>query len=285
MDTKGHPKRAFTLLELLVVMAVMAMLVAIIVPSLKKARAKSQEVICRANQRQWGLVFLSYAQDNNGRFWIEYNSNQNPELQQGQWMPILSPYYGEIDKIRLCPSAAQPHPDPAARGYGATFAYWGDTGDGGALMRGHRLTNSIDKNYGSYGINWWINDVNPPKHIGWRYKPQLQWRGPAMATTATALIPMIMDCVWFGTNPENTDADPTENVSIVTATYWEDIRSFSGEIWQNDISRLLINRHNKGINIGFMDGSAKKVYLWDLLQLKWHKQSHPEELNISWLSR
>ena len=162
-------------------------------------------------------------------------------------MPVLSPYYGEVDKIRLCPSATKPHPDPGALGYGATLAHWGDSGDGGALMRGHKLTDSTDKNYGSYGINWWINNVDPPKHVGWRYKPELHWTTPIQSNTSR--IPMVMDCTWFGTNPENPGVDSSENVNLVTATYWEDIRSYSGEIWQNDISRLLINRHNKGINI------------------------------------
>lgn len=283
MDKRKTHIRGFTLIELLVVIGIIGLLLSIVIPSLKMAKKKAEEIICRSNLKQWGVVFLTYATENNGRFWIEYNSNMNPELQQGQWMPVLSPYYGEIDKIRLCPSASKPHPDPRALGYGATFAHWGDSGDGGALMRGHKLTSSVDKNYGSYGINWWINNVDPPKHVGWRYKPELHWRGPQMANTSTGRIPMISDCTWFGTNPENTFADSSERIGVVTANYWENIGSYSGEIWQNDISRLLINRHNKGINFGFMDGSAGKVYLWDLLTLKWHRKSVPEQITIPWL--
>jgi hypothetical protein len=34
-----------------------------------------------------------------------------------------------------------------------------------------------------------------------------------------------------------------------------------------------------------MDGSAEKVFLWDLFQLKWHKQFRPETLTVSWLNQ
>ena len=93
---------------------------------------------------------------------------------------------------------------------------------------------------------------------------------------------MVMDCTWFGTNPDNPGADGSENVSVVTSDFWE-TRRYDTIDWGNDISRLLINRHNKGINVCFMDGSVEKVMLWDLFQLKWHKQFKPEPLELFWL--
>jgi prepilin-type N-terminal cleavage/methylation domain-containing protein len=55
---------AFTLIELLVVIAVIALLMSILMPSLQKARKMTQSTVCRSNVKQWGLIFIFYADDN-----------------------------------------------------------------------------------------------------------------------------------------------------------------------------------------------------------------------------
>jgi prepilin-type N-terminal cleavage/methylation domain-containing protein/prepilin-type processing-associated H-X9-DG protein len=57
---------AFTLVELLVVIAVIAILAALLLPALSKAKARAMEVNCAANLRSWGQAFYLYAADNNG---------------------------------------------------------------------------------------------------------------------------------------------------------------------------------------------------------------------------
>ena len=52
--------RGFTLIELLVVVAIIALLVAILAPSLQKARAQAKMVVCANNQRNLALAFLLY---------------------------------------------------------------------------------------------------------------------------------------------------------------------------------------------------------------------------------
>ena len=59
----------FTLIELLVVVAIIALLVAILVPSLNKARAQAQSVVCKTNLKQIHLAVMYYA---------EYNSRLYP---------------------------------------------------------------------------------------------------------------------------------------------------------------------------------------------------------------
>jgi prepilin-type N-terminal cleavage/methylation domain-containing protein len=56
--------KAFTLIELLVVIAVIAMLVAIIVPSMAKAREQGKRVVCLSNLRAIGQSINVYAHDN-----------------------------------------------------------------------------------------------------------------------------------------------------------------------------------------------------------------------------
>ena len=59
-------KRAFgfTLIELLVVISIIALLMAILMPSLRKARDQARGVVCKSNLNQWGKMFYLYTNDN-----------------------------------------------------------------------------------------------------------------------------------------------------------------------------------------------------------------------------
>ena len=63
-----HESRAsgFTLIELLVVISITAVLIALLLPTLDRARAEAQAVICAGNHRQYGLAFQMYENDEEG---------------------------------------------------------------------------------------------------------------------------------------------------------------------------------------------------------------------------
>jgi prepilin-type N-terminal cleavage/methylation domain-containing protein len=63
-----RPQRAFTLIELMIVIAIIAILAAILIPNFIHARAESQTAACEGNEKQIATAMEEYAVDNNGTY-------------------------------------------------------------------------------------------------------------------------------------------------------------------------------------------------------------------------
>ncbi len=74
-------RRGFTLIELLVVVAILALLIAILLPSLGKARMMARRTQCLATIRSWGQAVYTYAFENNNFF----GSKRPPGGLGSQW--------------------------------------------------------------------------------------------------------------------------------------------------------------------------------------------------------
>src|SRR5688572_3611670 len=76
-------RRAFSLVELLVVIGIVSLLIAMLMPVLSAARQASQSTQCLSNLRQMAIAAHQYAIENSGRFPIAYYSGSNPPLAYG----------------------------------------------------------------------------------------------------------------------------------------------------------------------------------------------------------
>lgn len=65
-------KKAFTLVELLVVISIIALLLSILMPSLSRAREQGKSVVCKSNLRQIGLATALYLNDNNSTYFYNH---------------------------------------------------------------------------------------------------------------------------------------------------------------------------------------------------------------------
>ena len=125
--------RAFTLIELLTVIAIIGVLAAILIPVVGKVRQNARAAQCVANLRQSGTLMSLFADDNKGRLVFAMKDPARRGSQANEWWGVMYPYTGRAAWISgtrprdpfACPSSKITRPSDYTRN--GHFAYSPDT--------------------------------------------------------------------------------------------------------------------------------------------------------------
>jgi len=229
------PRRAFTLVELLVVMAIMTLLAAVLWPAVQRAAQQARAVACQSQLRQWGTGFAAFLEE-----------HDNPVVGVGSdvWDVFWRRYCDRRKGLFVCPMASRYEVntnDPAwmdrdalGWGVGSKFTAWKlpihtpTTAESGPLL-------------GSYGMNGTgLILLDPRVSRGGRGN--------------RANVPAFLDGASFDAFTQPIDLPPAFDGQLVA---------------YSDIKSWCIDRHAGGINSLLLDWSVRKVGLKELWTLEW----------------
>lgn len=92
-----HHPHGFTLVELLIVVAIIALLIGILLPSLNKARLIAEQITCLSSMKQWHLANQMYAGNYNDFIRGATAKVDDPDERLGAWWKQLSIFFGNVN--------------------------------------------------------------------------------------------------------------------------------------------------------------------------------------------
>jgi prepilin-type N-terminal cleavage/methylation domain-containing protein len=258
-DLQPSGSTAFTLVELLVTIAIIGILAALLMTGLSSAKLRAQQIHCSNNVRQLGIIGLMYSGDNGKH--PDYLDANFPG--GGAWMGILAVTVS-AKGIAICPCAPLRDPVPAS-----------GNGQGTADKAWVRWTSDNRTRFvGSYGFNSWLY-TRPatwnPRKQPFLFKGEVNIQRPSGT-------PIFADENWV-------DSDPSENDPPCRDLY----AGSPLTTWADNMGRFTIARHGGvrpssaprnlppgsklpgAINMGLADGHSQLVPLERLWTFDWHR--------------
>ena len=219
-------RKAFTLVELLVVIGIVAVLLSILLPALGQARRQAQAVACRSSVRQICQSVFAYVAENRGVLPNPYNSVARPwsgsaiqvggpgryDWQVGTLWPYVAARPDVRQRIFNCPSDLQEPRHPR------------------------------DGNF--------VPDLLDPRNFSYNFNPKM-WRSPDARGHS---IPLLLTQV---RQPEHKlmmleEEDPMGPGGTISASV-PDVTPGSA------VACFLTTRHSRLANVGFFDGHVEAM--------------------------
>lgn len=141
--------RYFSLIELLIVIAIIAILAGLLMPALNKARGKAYGISCVSNQKQIGTAYNMYTGDN-AEYWPEIDIFTAPRMSH---LEFFAEYYNLNPPVFVCPGA--PLRTSKNKEELKSF-YWESFTDAPKLDAFYKAESNITKRLCSYGTSEWI---------------------------------------------------------------------------------------------------------------------------------
>ncbi len=268
--TGATVRPGFTVIELLVVISIIILLIAMLLPSLRKGRTVARSAVCMKKLEQLGNTIFQYANDNDGRIfpYEKEPCGSNWCLRYDTfWMTLTEPYHNGDDDVRVCPETVV---DPLQQfnystGMKQPYTLWGTVDV--AWGRPDTPVGFLGTNVGSYAWNSWMHggrdypiSSNPDVEAADNNR---HWHQFARIRTASTT-PMFTDGMWVDTWFQNSSTSVSQPPPHLRG-------------WNSAAGRVVLDRHDWAVNHVYADGSAGRTELDELWQLTWNTESVPQD--------
>jgi prepilin-type N-terminal cleavage/methylation domain-containing protein/prepilin-type processing-associated H-X9-DG protein len=264
---KQKSQGAFTLMELLVVISIVALLMAILLPALQRVRKQAGAVLCQSNLKQWGMSLNIYTEDHEGYLPANMVGHESIWLIRGSSVTddsldeprILIPI--DMQKLTCCPMAVKPgsmeFTSVSSRSSSSGSVSVHIDGTVGSTFESWQVIRPGPPFRSSYGFNQWLFE----SHFGAfntfataRYSYMYEAGLNVFPLKGRTKIPALLDSTYPWAQPRERDRPPRINGM------------------GSGMSCFCIDRHNGYINGLFLDWSVRKVGLKELWTLKWSNE-------------
>lgn len=226
-------RKIFTLVELLVVIAVIAILTGLLLPALKKARGTARTIVCASNQKQIALAYGSYHADYDGYYPKSYICESGY-----YWSNFLYAHITgrDIGKPGMCSCGL----------HGAMYNYLGFCSKGNKYEKGTIFNCPSQKSRGSGYDSTYPVSYSQANYIG-----GTTFSGKQLSTP------------WSNTKNARF---PSQSALVLEAGAWPITEWWTWENWTmvNGFFPLNDGLHSNGLNVLFLDGHVERKGISDI---------------------